>query len=79
MPGLYRKIWPATGAARGIGPDRAAAMGALVAGTPFKRFGRPVAVAAIAVMLASDETTYITGTEVNIDDGLLAGLAAMPG
>jgi hypothetical protein len=30
-------------------------------------------------MLASDEATYVTGTEVNIDGGLLAGSAASPG
>lgn len=29
-------------------------------------------------MLASDEATYITGTELNIDGGLLAGSAASP-
>lgn len=41
--------------------------------------GTPQEVAAIAVMLASDETTYITGTELNIDGGLLADSAATPG
>lgn len=63
----------------GVGPDRDARMQALVADTPLKRFGRPEEVAAVAVMLASDEATYITGTEVNIDGGLLAGSAASPG
>lgn len=63
----------------GSGPDRDAKMQALVADTPLKRFGMPDEVAAIAVMLASDEATYVTGTEVNIDGGLLAGSAASPG
>jgi 3(or 17)beta-hydroxysteroid dehydrogenase len=63
----------------GNGPDRDARMQALVADTPLKRFGMPDEVAAIAVMLASDEAAYITGTEVNIDGGLLAGSAAAPG
>lgn len=63
----------------GTGPDREAKMKALVADTPLKRFGTPDEVAAIAVMLASDEATYITGAEVNIDGGLLAGSAASPG
>lgn len=63
----------------GTGPDREAKMRALVFDTPLKRFGMPEEVAAIAVMLASDEATYVTGTEVNIDGGLLAGSAASPG
>ena len=63
----------------GSGPDRDARMQARVADTPLKRFGMPDEVAAIAVMLASDEATYVTGTEVNIDGGLLAGSAASPG
>ncbi|TXM74828.1 SDR family oxidoreductase [Methylobacterium sp. WL12] len=63
----------------GSGPEREARMQALVADTPLKRFGMPNEVAAIAVMLASDEATYVTGTEFNIDGGLLAGSAASPG
>lgn len=63
----------------GNGPDREAKMKALVSDTPLKRFGMPDEVAAIALMLASDEATYITGTEINIDGGLLAGSAVSPG
>jgi NAD(P)-dependent dehydrogenase (short-subunit alcohol dehydrogenase family) len=63
----------------GTGPDRADKMQALVADTPLQRFGMPDEVAAIAVLLASDEATYVTGTEINIDGGLLAGSAAAPG
>jgi 3(or 17)beta-hydroxysteroid dehydrogenase len=63
----------------GTGPERETRMRALVADTPLKRFGMPDEVAAIAVTLASDEATYVTGTEVNIDGGLLAGSAASPG
>jgi 3(or 17)beta-hydroxysteroid dehydrogenase len=63
----------------GDGPDREAKMRSLVADTPLKRFGMPEEVAAIAVMLASDEATYVTGTEITIDGGLLAGSAAAPG
>ncbi|WP_088182015.1 SDR family oxidoreductase [Sphingobium sp. Z007] len=63
----------------GSGLDRDVRMQALVADTPLKRFGTPGEVAAIAAMLASDEATYITGTEINIDGGLLAGSAASPG
>lgn len=62
----------------GSGRDREARMQAFVADTPLKRFGMPDEVAAIAVTLASDEATYVTGTEINIDGGLLAGSAASP-
>ena len=63
----------------GDGPDREARMQSLVADTPLKRFGMPDEVAAVAAMLASDEAGYVTGTEVTIDGGLLAGSAASPG
>jgi NAD(P)-dependent dehydrogenase (short-subunit alcohol dehydrogenase family) len=63
----------------GTGPDREARMSALVSDTPLKRFGTPEEVASIVLMLASDDATYITGAELNIDGGLLAGSAASPG
>ena len=53
-------------------------MAAFVAETPLKRFGTPDEVAALAVMLASDEAAYMTGAELTIDGGLLAGSAASP-
>ena len=58
---------------------RAASEEALVRDTPLRRFGRASEVAAIAVLLASDEASYITGSELNIDGGILAGSAAAPG
>lgn len=73
---IMTPIWDAM---IGDGPDRQARMAALVADTPLKRFGRVEEVAAVAVLLASDEATYITGTEIDIDGGLLAGSAASPG
>lgn len=63
----------------GDGPDRAEKMATLVADTPLRRFGRPEEVAALAVLLASDEAGYVTGSELSIDGGLLAGSAAAPG
>ncbi|MBY6240628.1 glucose 1-dehydrogenase [Methylosinus sp. Sm6] len=63
----------------GEGPERERRMEAFVRDTPLRRFGRPEEVAALAVLLASDEATYITGAELNIDGGLLAGSAASPG
>jgi NAD(P)-dependent dehydrogenase (short-subunit alcohol dehydrogenase family) len=62
----------------GDGPDREARMAAFVSDTPLRRFGRPEEVAAVAVLLASDEAGYITGAEFTIDGGLLAGAAAAP-
>lgn len=59
----------------GSGPEREASMAALVADTPLRRFGRPEEVAALAVMLASDECAYMTGAELSVDGGLLAGTA----
>lgn len=62
----------------GNGPDRDAQMAQFVSDTPLRRFGLPEEVAALAVLLASDEATYITGAELNIDGGILAGSAASP-
>ena len=63
----------------GDGPDREANMAALVADTPLKRFGTPEEVAALCIFLASDESAYMTGAELTLDGGLLAGSAASPG
>ena len=63
----------------GDGPDREDRKAAMVADTPLKRFGTVEEVAAIALMLASDDATYMTGSEVHLDGGLLAGSAASPG
>lgn len=62
----------------GVGPEREQRMAELVSDTPMRRFGRPEEVAALAVMLASDEAAYMTGTELNLDGGLLAGTAVAP-
>ena len=62
----------------GDGPDRAARMASFVADTPMKRFGTAEEVAAVALMLASDEAAYMTGAELTLDGGLLAGSAATP-
>lgn len=53
-------------------------MAEIVADTPLRRFAEPAEVAALAVLLASDEATYMTGSELTIDGGLLAGTAARP-
>jgi len=63
----------------GKGAARTEAMQALVKDTPLQRFGKPEEVAALAVMLASDDAAYMTGAELTIDGGILAGSAAAPG
>jgi NAD(P)-dependent dehydrogenase (short-subunit alcohol dehydrogenase family) len=63
----------------GSGPNRETRMVAFAKDTPLRRFGLPEEVAAVATLLASDEAPYITGSELNIDGGLLAGSAASPG
>lgn len=63
----------------GDGPDREARRAAMVADTPLRRFGTVEEVAAIALLLASDDATYMTGSEVHLDGGLLAGSSASPG
>ncbi len=73
---ILTDIWEAM---LGDGADRADKMAALVKDTPLKRFGLPDEVAAMALFLASDEATYVTGSEFDIDGGLLAGSAASPG
>lgn len=63
----------------GTGADREKNAAAFVKDTPMQRFGEPGEVAALAVLLASDEATYMTGAELTIDGGILAGSAASPG
>lgn len=62
----------------GDGPDRQARMDAFFADTPLRRFGTVDEVAQACVMLASDEVAYMTGAEINLDGGMLAGSVASP-
>lgn len=62
----------------GDGPEREATMAALVADTPLRRFGTAAEVAQAALFLASDASSYMTGAELHLDGGLLAGSAAVP-
>lgn len=62
----------------GTGPDREARMAELTRDTPLRRFGTADEVAAAILFLASDESAYMTGTELHLDGGILAGSAASP-
>ena len=46
-------------------------LSALLENIPLKRLGEPSDVASVAVFLASDESSYITGTTIFVDGGLL--------
>ena len=73
---IMTPIWDAM---LGTGPEREERMAKMVRDTPLRRFGTVEEVAALVVFLASDEAPYITGSELDIDGGLLAGSAASPG
>lgn len=62
----------------GEGPDRDARVLAIARENPLRRWGAPSEVAETVVFLASDEAPYITGAEINIDGGLLAGEVEAP-
>jgi len=51
---------------------------ALSKGIPLKKMGNPIDVAYAALYLASDESCYVTGTDLMIDGGILAGSPASP-
>jgi hypothetical protein len=53
--------------------DPAWALEKLSKAAPLGRLGRPEEVAALVVYLASDESGFVTGTELTIDGGLTAG------
>ena len=46
---------------------------------PLGRFGHPDEVAYAALFLASEESAYITGSEIHVDGGILAGSTASAG
>lgn len=58
--------------------ERKKAIREFVKDCPAQRFGESSEVAALALLLASDEASYINGTEITIDGGLLAGSAVTP-
>jgi len=48
------------------------------AGVPLGHMGDPIDVAYAVLYLASDESKYVTGTELTLDGGILAGSTAAP-
>ncbi|TCP52586.1 NAD(P)-dependent dehydrogenase (short-subunit alcohol dehydrogenase family) [Tumebacillus sp. BK434] len=47
-------------------------LGHLIQATPLQRLGQPIDIAQAALFLASDESSYITGSEIVIDGGFSA-------
>ncbi len=57
-------------ALRGISPERIEAIGQM---HPMKRVGRPEDVAAMIVFLLSEASSWMTGTIIPVDGGMMAG------
>jgi NAD(P)-dependent dehydrogenase (short-subunit alcohol dehydrogenase family) len=57
----------------GQGAERDERMAEFAKATPAARFAHPDEIAAVAVLLASDEATFMTGSELVVDGGLMAG------
>lgn len=62
----------------GSGKERKEKLAAIAKDIPMKKLGTPEDVAFAALFLASDESKYMTGSELIIDGGILAGSNASP-
>ncbi len=71
-------LTPMWDAMLGQGSEREAAIEVIAQDIPLGVMGEPQDVAYAALYLASDESKYVTGIELNIDGGILAGSAAAP-
>ncbi len=71
-------LTPMWDAMLGEGDARVEAIKQVAADVPLKTMGEAIDVAYAALFLASNESKYITGIELNIDGGILAGSTATP-
>ncbi len=69
---------PMWDAVLGEGEQREKNIKSVEFGIPMGHFGEPLDVAYAALYLASDESKYVTGIELTIDGGILAGSQASP-
>lgn len=72
-------LTPLWDAMLGEGDAKQQAIKHISADIPVGHMGSPEDVAYAALYLASDEAKYVTGIELNIDGGILAGSSAAPG
>jgi NAD(P)-dependent dehydrogenase (short-subunit alcohol dehydrogenase family) len=70
-PGTVDSPW--VGRLTGDTEDPAATRAALIARQPMGRLGKPSEIATAILYLASDDAAFITGTELVIDGGIVAG------
>ncbi|MFN3529334.1 MAG: SDR family oxidoreductase [Bacteroidia bacterium] len=71
-------LTPMWDAMLGDEPQRSAILQQICQGIPLGYMGQPQDVAYAALFLAADESRYITGSELVIDGGILAGAEANP-
>jgi NAD(P)-dependent dehydrogenase (short-subunit alcohol dehydrogenase family) len=71
-------LTPMWDAMLGEGEQRDAAIQGVADGVPLKRFGTPQEVAAAALFLAGPGSAYMTGSDLHLDGGILAGASAPP-
>ncbi|PIE00653.1 MAG: short-chain dehydrogenase [Thiothrix nivea] len=72
---IYTPLWDVM---LGEGVQREDAVKAISSEIPLGVMGTPEDVAYAALYLASEESKYVTGIELNIDGGILAGSTAAP-
>ena len=63
---LVQKMWDES-------PDAKKAEEQMIKKHPMKRAGLPAEIARVALFLASDDSSYITGAAIPVDGGLIAG------
>lgn len=72
---IYTPMWEPM---LGSGVEREKRIAQITEDIPMRKMGLPEDVANAVLFLASDESKYITGIELTIDGGLLAGAGAPP-